>query len=186
MASADALPLSASSSAPFRFWTIERRRRYTFFACAAAAWLAYGSISAWRDRHAFIINVTDSLPNWAFMVERGRWPAKGEIVVFAAPRNASVLRHFGERPPLFSKHVLGVQGDTVSRVGTTVYVNGREVARTKPVSRLGERLAPGPVGVIPKGCLYAGTSHKDGYDSRYAAIGWVCRKSVVGTGTPVL
>ena len=53
-------------------------------------------------------------------------------------------------------------------------------------SRFGEPLALGPTGIIPKGCYFVATGHKDGFDSRYGAIGWICAKSVLGVGRPVL
>jgi conjugal transfer pilin signal peptidase TrbI len=67
-----------------------------------------------------------------------------------------------------------------------VTVNGRIVGYTKPTTRSGERLAIGPSGVIPAGCYYVGTPHKDGLDSRYAAIGFACRRQIVGTGEAIL
>ena len=57
---------------------------------------------------------------------------------------------------------------------------------TKVASRFGEPLALGPTGTIPKGCYFVATDHKDGFDSRYAAIGWICARSVLGVGRPVL
>ena len=30
------------------------------------------------------------------------------------------------------------------------------------------------------------TAHKDGFDSRYAAIGWICAKRILGVGRPIL
>ena len=186
MASTDALSLGPASSAPFRFWTVQRRKRYAIFAGAALIWGAYDAISGWRDRYAFLINATESLPYWAFVVERGHMPAKREIVSFDPPRTPLVVRHFGAKPPMFNKYVWGIAGDTVTRVDRTFYVNGVKVAVAKPVSRLGEPLALGPVGKIPSGCMFVGTPHKDGFDSRYAQIGWVCRNRVIGTATPVL
>jgi conjugal transfer pilin signal peptidase TrbI len=56
----------------------------------------------------------------------------------------------------------------------------------KPRSRDGEVLTPGPVGRIPDGCFYVGTPHPDGFDSRYAEIGFACRKQLLGSGTPIL
>ena len=40
--------------------------------------------------------------------------------------------------------------------------------------------------MIPRGCYFVGTPHKDGFDSRYAAIGWICMRRVFGTGTAIL
>jgi len=56
----------------------------------------------------------------------------------------------------------------------------------KPFSKFGERLVPGPTGVIPRGCYFVGSPHKDGFDSRYAAIGFACANKIVGVGKPIL
>ena len=38
---------------------------------------AVTSLQHWSESHAFMINATDSLPNWAFLVESGRFPDRG-------------------------------------------------------------------------------------------------------------
>lgn len=77
-------------------------------------------------------------------------------------------------------------GDLVIRDGSVVRIEGREVARLKAVSKRGEKLVPGPVGRIPGHCYYLGTAHADGFDSRYADVGFVCQDRIVGTGDSVL
>lgn len=143
-------------------------------------------LRAWHDRHGLFINATDSLPNWALLVETGTFPRRGDYVLFRPGRNPLVTTHFGATPPPFAKIAYGVPGDTVTRNGSVVLINGREVARLKPFSRQGEALVPGPLGIVPRGCIYAGSPHKDGFDSRYAAIGFVCADRLIGTGKPVL
>ena len=85
-----------------------------------------------------------------------------------------------------SSIVYGLPGDVVAHWHRAVTVNGRIVGYTKPTTRSGERLAIGPSGVIPAGCYYVGTPHKDGFDSRYAAIGFASRRQIVGTGEALL
>jgi len=165
---------------------VRRRRLYGAFALTGLVLGAGQSLISWRDHHAFLINATQSLPNWAFLIERGAFPKRGDYVFFDPPRSALVIRHFGARPAMFGKIVYGVGGDVVSRLDRTFYVDGHRVAVAKTVSRLGEPLALGPVGRIPAGCYFVGSPHKDGLDSRYAAIGWPCAKQVIGTGTPIL
>lgn len=82
--------------------------------------------------------------------------------------------------------MLGVAGDRVTEKDRAFFVNGVAVARAKAASRLGEPLPLGPTGTIPKDCYFVGSEHKDGFDSRYAAIGWICRPQVIGVGRPVL
>lgn len=169
-----------------RFWTRARKRLWGFYVVAGALLAAHGAIADWRANHAFVINVTDSLPNWAFIVENNRAPGKGEYVFFNPPRSPLVLAHFGAEPAMFGKVVRGVPGDVVTRDGATFYVNGEAVAVAKPVSLRGKRLEPGPTGVIPRDCYFVATPHKDGFDSRYADIGWICRERLIGIGSPIL
>ncbi|MFD2780347.1 S26 family signal peptidase [Novosphingobium pokkalii] len=127
-----------------------------------------------------------SLPNWALLVETGRFPARGDYVVFAPGHDLLVIKHFGADPKPFAKITYGVPGDVVTRTGDAVQVNGKTIAHLKPKTHQGEDLVPGPLGTIPPGCIYAGSPHKDGFDSRYAAIGFVCRDRLIGIGTPIL
>lgn len=148
--------------------------------------LGFQALAHWHDTHAIFINASESLPNWALLVDAGRFPQRGDYVVFNPGHDALVVRHFGAAPKPFAKIAYGVPGDVVSRDGATVLVNGRAVARLKPLTRQGEALVPGPTGIVPPGCIFAGTPHKDGFDSRYAAIGFVCRERLLGVGTPIL
>lgn len=166
--------------------TRPRRRRWILFGVFVAASVGLGAIAEWRDDHAFLINTTDSLPNWAFLIRRHRLPARGDYVFFDPPPSALVRRHFGSTPQMFGKIVYGVPGDVVAHAGRAVTVNGRVVAHTKPRTRAGEPLALGPSGVIPSGCYYVGTPHRDGFDSRYAAIGFACRRRIIGIGEAIL
>jgi conjugal transfer pilin signal peptidase TrbI len=162
-------------------------RRKLAAACAiASAGLVLQSLSHWSDTHALMINESESLPNWAFLVEAGRFPRRGEYVVFHPGRDPLVARYFGGKPAAFAKIAYGLPGDMVSRSGADVLVNGQKVARLKPFTRRGDPLAGGPTGRIPDGCVYAGSPHPDGFDSRYAAIGFVCRDRIAGVGRPIL
>lgn len=152
----------------------------------AAVGISLQSLGAWRDSHAVFINASESLPNWALFVEAGKTPKRGDYVVFDPGRDPLVVKHFGANPKPFAKIAYGVAGDTVSRDGADVLVNGHKVARLKPLTRQGEVLIPGPVGVVPRGCVFAATGHRDGFDSRYAAIGFVCGHRLLGVGKPIL
>lgn len=177
---AGAPPAGASAAA---------RRRMTRYAAAALILGGIGlwrGISAWQHSHAFLINVSPSLPNWAFVLETRTPPGRGSLVFFRPPVSPVLVNNFGPKPQLFGKYVYGVPGDVVTRAGRTFFVNGRQVAIAKTHSRKGEPLSLGPTGVVPPDCYFVGTPHKDGFDSRYGLIGFVCRKAIVGTGTAVL
>ena len=148
--------------------------------------LALQSLSHWGSSHALMINESESLPNWAFLVEAGRFPARGDYVIFNPGRDPLVIKYFGEHPSAFAKVAYGIPGDVVSRNGSDVLVNSHKVARLKPLTRRGDPLEAGPVGTVPHNCVFAGTDHKDGFDSRYAHIGFVCTDRLVGIATPVL
>lgn len=164
----------------------KRVRQWSSVALLAFVMASYNGITSWRETHAFMINASESLPNWAFFVEKGGEVAKGKYVFFVPPNNALVRRHFGPDSGPFGKRVIGMPGDLVSHDGPWVLVNGVRVAHMKPRSRFGETLTPGPVGRVPEGCYYVGSPHPDGFDSRYAEIGFACRKQLIGTGTPIL
>lgn len=151
-----------------------------------AAALALSTLSAFARDHALMINASPSLPYWAVWLTRGEVPERGDIILFDPPASKLLIRHFGEEPKPFGKRVSGVPGDLVTEKDRAFFVNGRLVARAKLASRLGEPLALGPTGRVPRGCYFVTTEHKDGFDSRYAAIGWICRPRILGVGRPIL
>lgn len=162
------------------------RKKLAGIAAVAAIGLALQALSSWSASHAFMINQSESLPNWAFMVEAGRFPKRGDYVVFDPGKDPLVTKYFGAEPPAFAKITYGVPGDVVTREGNQVLVNGKAIAALKPHAKLGDALEAGPTGTIPEGCVYAGSNHKDGFDSRYAAIGFVCRDRLAGVGRAIL
>ncbi len=160
--------------------------RLALWAGLGGAALALGATTDFASNHALMINASPSLPYWAIWLDRGAVPARGDLILFDPPPSALLTRHFGAAPQPFGKRVMGVGGDVVTEKDRTFFVGGKAVAIAKTASRLGEPLALGPTGTIPKGCYFVATGHRDGFDSRYAAIGWICAKSVLGVGRPVL
>ena len=162
------------------------RRRWLGVALLGLALAGHQALVGWRERHAVLVNMSDSLPNWAFFLTRDQAPTFGDTVFFDPPRSPLLAAHFGAKPMPFGKMVLGIPGETVRHHERTVTVDHRIVGRTKSRTRLGLPLARGPEGVIPPGCFYVGSDHPDGFDSRYAAIGFVCRRQLLGVGTAIL
>lgn len=148
--------------------------------------LIYMGLRDWSENHAFLINASDSLPNWAFLIEKNKTPKRGQYVFFHVPETRLITAHFGAHPKPFGKLVYGMPGDLVTRAADYVAVGGVKVAHLKPFTKRGEPLAPGPLGKVPQGCYFVATPHPDGFDSRYADIGFVCTKAVIGTGIPIL
>lgn len=147
---------------------------------------AVSVLDDWSKRHALMINASDSLPNWAFLVTSGRFPERGDFVIFHPGHDPVTTKYFGEEPEAFAKIAFGLPGDLVTREGADVLVNGVTVASLKPLTKRGDPLTQGPLGLVPEGCVFAATPHKDGFDSRYAHIGFVCRDRLVGTGEAIL
>lgn len=160
--------------------------RWALIGLLGAGIASYNAIADWQQSHSFMINASASLPFWAFFVRAGKEPRKGDYVFFVPPPGALVNRHFGPDQGPFGKQVIGMPGAVVEHRGAWVYVGGVRVARMKPRSRFGELLHPGPIGAVPQDCYYVGTDHPDGFDSRYAEIGFACRSAILGTGTPIL
>ena len=148
--------------------------------------LGWAPLDAFRSDHAFLLNASPSLPNWAFWLDRRAPVARGSLVFFEPPPSRLVETHFGKGPQLFGKRVLGMPGDVVRHEGSEVLINGRRVATRLAVTRLGIPLTKGPEGPIPEGCFYVGTAHPRGLDSRYGAIGFACRPRILGSGGAIL
>lgn len=161
-------------------------RRLVLLAGLGAGALALTALGAFGRDHALMINASPSLPYWAIWTTKGAVPQHGDIILFVPPASRLIEAHFGDGPKPFGKVVSGVPGDIVTRKNRAFFVNGRHVATAKPASRRGELLALGPTGTVPKGCYFVTTPHKDSFDSRYAAIGWVCKSRILGTGRPIL
>jgi conjugal transfer pilin signal peptidase TrbI len=161
-------------------------RRLALWSGFGAGALALSSLAAFAGDHALMINASPSLPYWAVWLNRGATPARGDIILFDPPTSPLLVKHFGKEPKPFGKRVSGIAGDIVTESDRIFFVNGRRVAKAKLKSRLGEPLALGPTGTVPPGCYFVTSEHKDGFDSRYAAIGWICRPRILGVGRPIL
>ena len=61
---------------------LSTRGKLVAIAAIFAIGTAVTSLQKWSETHAFMINATDSLPNWAFLVESGRFPERGDYVIF--------------------------------------------------------------------------------------------------------
>jgi conjugal transfer pilin signal peptidase TrbI len=178
--------MSAALAHPHRCCWAGCLPRWRTLGAFGMAGLAWAGIHEWSQAHAFMINAGESLPNWAFFVEKKVMPKRGQYVFFRVPVTPLITAHFGANPQPFGKLVRGMPGDLVTRKGLTTFVNGKPVAKLKTHSKWGEKLVPGPLGRVLDGCYFVATAHIDGFDSRYADIGWVCASQIVGTGVPVL
>jgi conjugal transfer pilin signal peptidase TrbI len=148
--------------------------------------LGWSTVDAFAKEHAFLINASPSLPNWAFWLDKHAPIARGSLIFFEPPKSKLLDVHFEEGAQLFGKRVLGVPGDIVRHHGREVFINGQKIAERLEETRLGIPLHKGPEGPIPQDCFYTGTDHPRGLDSRYAEIGFICRGQILGSGRAIL
>ena len=163
-----------------------RGGRYGLAALGAAGLLSLAGW-AWAQDHRVYWNESHSLPGYIYYSAPGMDLVLGQEVAFHPPTSTLVVAHFGAKPVVFVKKVLGRSGEIVRRDASgIVTIDGRFVGQTKPRTHWGEVLVPGPVGTIPQGCLYAGSTWPDGFDSRYAAVGLVCQDRLIGAARRLL
>jgi conjugal transfer pilin signal peptidase TrbI len=77
---------------------IRLRTKLGIILAAAACFCGYTGLKDWHDHHAFVINASESLPNWAFLVNLGQFPERGEYVLFDPGHDPLTVRHFGVIP----------------------------------------------------------------------------------------
>ena len=151
----------------------------TLFLVGAIGWRGAEGLN---ERYGFGINVTESLPHWAFLTDRSdKVLSRGDLVEFVAP--PTPFYPDGQR---FVKRVAGVAGDRVEVRGREFFVAGRSVGVAKNASRDGQPAPLGPVGLIPPGRYFVAGDHIDSLDSRYAAIGWISADRIIGKAEPIL
>jgi conjugal transfer pilin signal peptidase TrbI len=85
------------------------RQRYC---CAGlvAALVLWRGLDDLAHNHLFLINRSPSLPNWAYVVERGKLPGTRQVAFFLPPATRSSKRT-GKTPSAFGKIALGLAGD---------------------------------------------------------------------------
>ena len=128
------------------------------------------------QRYTFANNLTESLPQQFFIIEKGVMPKKGDYVAFKIKKNPYYPTDY-----TFIKILGGVAGDEVTMdAERRFYVNGEYFATAKRVSKIGLPLEVGPTGVIPANHVLVYTPSVDGYDSRYRDVGWVEDVRIVG------
>lgn len=134
------------------------------------------------DRYRIGVNVTESLPNWAFVTDsRNRQPGRGQLVEFTPPQNP-----YYPGDMTFVKRVAGVAGDSVEHREGAAFVNGVSVGAIKKTDSEGRPATPGPTGIIPPGRYFVMGDDPDSLDSRYAVIGFIEQSRIIGVVEPIL
>lgn len=159
-----------------------KRKAALYIIAAAAGILISGVGTSIAKDYGFALNETESLPNWAFMVDkRDKTPVRGEYFVFVAPKNP-----YYPAGMQFIKVVAGVPGDVVSIKGRDFYINDKFVGHAKTHSKKGEPVQMSAPGVIPAGKYFVMTPHPDSLDSKYQMIGLIDQSRLIGRASPVL
>lgn len=136
--------------------------------------------SIWKPNFLLALNKSESLPQKLFLVIKRAEIKRGSYIAFYPKRE----NLYGPEKP-FLKIVGGISGDKVSKAGEKFYINGKYVGSIQKKTRDGQKLIPGPTGIIKRGYYYVYTKHPKSYDSRYKSIGWVGQKDIVGRAYPL-
>jgi len=134
------------------------------------------------EHFQFALNETESLPNWAFVIDRHQLkPLRGQYFAFVAPPNRYYPAGFR-----FTKQVIGVPGDVVTVEGRRFLINGLSAGLAKPADREGRPVEMSSPGIIPPGYYFVSTPSPDSLDSRYRIIGLIPTNRLVGRAFPVM
>lgn len=126
-----------------------------------------------------LFNQSDSLPGKVFLIIKGSIPARGELFAFRTAETPNWLRL--PKGTLFVKVASGVPGDRVlMNSQRQIWIEGRHLGAAKEKSLNGRMLEASKGGLLFPGEFFATSPHVDSLDSRYAAIGTVKQKQIVG------
>src|SRR3546814_5423281 len=82
---------AAAANRPVRRWR-PNGRLWPLLGAFITGCVVLQALAEWRDKHLFLINTTHFLPNWAFLIDRGRMAAKGEFIFFRSVENTSEVQ----------------------------------------------------------------------------------------------
>ena len=139
------------------------------------------SAHAWSQDHFILINQTQSLPNWVFIVDKGMAPRRGDMVAFMPGPNP----YYPDNLP-FVKIVRGIGGDEESIDGAEVVVNGERLGAIKSLTGANPKVTAIDPGTIPDGQYFVWSPSPDSFDSRYKEIGYVEEVRIIGRARPLL
>ena len=139
------------------------------------------SAHSWSRDHFILINQTQSLPNWIFIVDKGVAPARGDMVAFTPGPNP----YYPEDLP-FVKIVRGVSGDQVSIEGVEIAINGERLGAIKSLTGANPNVTAIDPGTIPIEAYFVWSPSPDSFDSRYKEIGYVETRRIIGRARPLL
>jgi conjugal transfer pilin signal peptidase TrbI len=147
-------------------------------------WQIYLALGAFLliFQHYFTLgyNNTPSIPMNFFVVIKGAEVHRGDVMVFHWKGDR---RH--PQGELFVKYVKGVPGDVVTVKGSEFFVNGKSVGQAKARDHYGELLQPNQPGTLGPDEYYGYGTHPKSMDSRYAKVGYIHRRDILGRAIPI-
>lgn len=155
-----------------------RKRQFKARLLKLIAVTAAGFICAWAIAPIVSLNWnhTESLPGKVYAVVHDQKPNKGEMAAFYPPENP-----YYPKEMWFTKIIVGVPGDVITHQGRDVLINGNLVGEAKATDSGNRRpLDMVNAGIIPAGYYFVWTPHARSYDSRYADIGLIHEKRIIG------
>jgi conjugal transfer pilin signal peptidase TrbI len=132
------------------------------------AWIA-------SQHFGIAINLTTSFPQKIWLIRLNAIPRLGDYLLFKPPLSANV-----PEGTTVIKQVVGIPGDTVTRVEQDFFINGHYIAQAKRISKQGELLEPSSGGILKEGQYYVWSPHPDSFDSRYQKMGLVESHQLLG------
>lgn len=167
----------AASTSKSRF----SKNKWLWLCIAIVAIGGFRSAHQWSQDHFILVNQTQSLPNWIFIVDKGVRPSRGDLVAFVPGPNP----YYPADLP-FVKIVRGLEGDQVSIEGVEIAVNGESLGAIKSLTGANPNVTAIDPGTIPAGKYFVWSPSPDSFDSRYKEIGYVETDRIIGRARPLL
>lgn len=158
------------------------RKRRSAFLVASILFLVptYYSLAFGR----VVLNGSDSLTSNAFlMVTWPKWVVQGSFVAMKMPDPLRAGLDLEEGQAVYVKRVLGVAGDNVQHVGTSVCLNDICLEQFDRAS--GPPLALWTGKDVPVGSIFVAGESASSLDSRYAVIGPRSTDEILAVGVPI-
>lgn len=138
------------------------------------------SLTAVQTRYEVSVNLSESVPDLLYLIQKGVPPKPGDFVVLDQPGYPDVP------PSRWVKILAGQEGSEITHWNGRVQVDGHDYGLVLDQTSRGRQLVPGPVGVVPTGHIFVVGTHDRSYDSRYAEVGFIPVQRVIGRAVPLL
>lgn len=134
--------------------------------------LAILATKPWLD---FTFNQSESLPGVLYVTVKGLAARQNDLVAFHWHGGY----HYAPGS-MFIKRLSGMPGQTVVMKGREVWLSGEYMGYAKPFTKKGLPLEAAKSHTIAFGQYFVTTPHVDSFDSKYAAVGDIYQKDLIG------